>query len=124
MLACFNTNLRELNYMAIVTCPMCSSKMSDKAPSCPSCGATSDMDDEQRHRVASRISQKKLQQISTHNMIAVIIALAGFYVMYFQSPDPESWQLKCSQGAVAIGFLWYIVNRIRHFMIKSALKKS
>lgn len=103
---------------------MCSSKMSDKAPSCPSCGATADMDEEQRHRVASKISQRKLAQISTHNMIAVIIAFAGFYVMYFQAPDPDSIQLKLSQGAVAIGFLWYIVNRIRHFMIKSALKNS
>lgn len=81
------------------------------------------MDDDQRHRVATKIGQKKIQQISTHNMIAVIIALAGFYVMYFQSPDPQGWQFKVSQGAVAIGFIWYIVNRIRHFMIKSSLKK-
>lgn len=82
------------------------------------------MDDEQRQRVAAKIGQQKIQQISTHNMIAVIIALAGFYVMYFQSPDPDSWQLKSSQVAIAIGFLWYIVNRIRHFMIKSTLKNS
>ena len=110
--------------MAIITCPMCGSKMSDKAPSCPSCGASADMDEDQRHKVANRIAQQKLQQISTHNMIAVIVALAGFYVMYFQSPDPNGWQFKLSTGALIAGFLWYIVNRVRHFMIKSALKKS
>lgn len=103
---------------------MCNTKMSDKAPSCPNCGASADMDAEERKRIASNLNNKKLQQISVQNMIAVVIAMTGFYVMHFQSPEPESLQLKLSQGALALGFLWYIVNRVRHFLIKSAMKNS
>jgi hypothetical protein len=109
--------------MAIITCPLCSKKISDKALECPHCGASMDMDVEERERISSRLNSKKIQQISMQNMFAVVLFMAGFYIMYFQSPAEDSMQLKLSQAAVALGFLWYVVNRIRHFLIKTAMKK-
>lgn len=110
--------------MAIVNCPICRRKISDKGKECPSCGSTTDMDADQRRQIAHGLHRKKLQNIATQNMLAVIIAMAGFYMMYFQAPDENSWQLKLSQLALAIGFAWYIVNRVRYFLIKSLMRNS
>lgn len=97
--------------------------MSSKARNCPSCGAGADMDDDERERLVRNSNYKKLQQISLHNMVAVVIAMAAFYMMYFQFPDRETMQFKLSLGALVIGFTWYVINRVRHFLIKSAMKK-
>lgn len=109
--------------MAVISCPQCSKSISDKVKQCPHCQVDMDMDIEERERMAAKLINKKIQQISTHNMFAVLLFMAGFYVMYFQDPAKDSVQLIGSQAAVAIGFVWYVVNRIRHFLIKNAQKR-
>lgn len=104
--------------MAIITCPQCNNKISDKAKTCPHCGVDMDMDDEKRDLLASRKRAEKLKSLSTQSMLALVLALAGFYIMYFQTPEQDSTQMLLSQVAFGAGFLWYLVNRIRTFMLK------
>lgn len=110
--------------MAIIACPQCNKKISDKYKECPHCSVGTDTDVESRDRMATNQRNRKISQISMQNMVAVIVFMAGFYIMYFKSPAEGSVQLLASQAAVGIGFIWYVVNRIRHFLIKSAAKKK
>lgn len=104
--------------MSIVNCPQCNKKISDKAKSCPHCQVDTDMDEEKRERLAAVNRAQTIKSLSTQSMMALILALAGFYVMYFQNPEPESIQLLLSQVAFGAGFIWYVGVRIRHFMLK------
>jgi uncharacterized membrane protein YvbJ len=106
--------------MSVISCPHCNKRISDKVEQCPHCNIGMDMDADQIQRMATSERVKKMQKINVQSMIAVIVAMVGFYVMYFKSPEPGSPQLLISQSVLALGFLWYIVNRIRLFMIKNA----
>ena len=110
--------------MAIINCPACRAKISSKLASCPHCGHGARLDEEAKQRLEKHRLQRKLQQISMQNMLAVIVAMAGFYVFHFQQPAADSLQAKLSLAAIAIGFIGYIINRVRHFLIKSAIKNS
>ena len=110
--------------MAIVTCPACRAKMSTKASHCPHCGYGAAKDKATEAKIQRQRLQQKIQRISMQNMMAVLVAMAGFYVFHFQQPAPDSVQAKLSLAAIAIGFCWYIINRVRHFLIKSAINKS
>lgn len=108
--------------MAVISCPVCSKKISDKATECPHCDTVMDMDIEERERLARKQIAKKTQKLSTQSLFAMVFFLGGFWFMYFQAPEPDSPQMMISQGVVAIGFVWYIVNRIRLLLLKHAAK--
>ncbi|AWL12151.1 hypothetical protein HMF8227_01678 [Saliniradius amylolyticus] len=107
--------------MALMNCPSCSKKVSDKAEACQHCGfaigsATSD----DLHRKASLRRYKQQQSIQTQSMLAMLLFIGGFGFMYWGGATPEDMQYKASVGALVIGFIWYIVNRIRLIFVKKA----
>ncbi|MFT5164542.1 MAG: hypothetical protein ACI9FJ_003144 [Alteromonadaceae bacterium] len=108
--------------MAVISCPLCAKKISDKAQQCPHCEADLNMDSEARDKLARREVARKTQKISTQSLLAMMLLLAGFWFMYFQTPEADSVQMMLSQGTVAIGFCWYIVNRIRLILLKRLSK--
>jgi cation transport ATPase len=108
--------------MSVITCAQCNKKISSKFKECPHCDASMDVDDDGQQSVASSNINQQLRQISNQNMIAIVLFMVGMYVMYYQTPGEDSLQLILSQVAVGIAFIWYIVNRIRHFIIKGAAK--
>ncbi len=109
--------------MAIITCPKCNNKISDKAKHCPHCAVDMDMDDEQRQVIAERKQAQKMKNLSTHSMMAMVLVLAGTFAMYFDTPEADSIRMRLGQIAFGVGTLWYLINRIRHFMLKSMSKK-
>ncbi|WP_337840102.1 zinc ribbon domain-containing protein [Rheinheimera sp.] len=105
--------------MAIIACPQCGKKISDKSQSCPHCqlsmtGMTADRIDE----LNSRKRIDRMQSYINQSMLALVIFLAGFCVLYFWQSEPDSWQLQASQAAIAVGFLWYIAARAMIIYLK------
>ena len=104
--------------MALVNCPSCNKKMSSKAKECSHCGygveGVSHEDLARKKRLKHFL---KMQKVQTQSFFALLVFVAGFYMMFFKSTPTEN-ELLAGQGAVAIGFLWYIINRVRIVLLK------
>lgn len=103
--------------MAIVTCPQCSNKMSDKAATCHQCGFVVDgLDAKTLERKRKRQRADKIQKLTTQSMLAMLLFVVGiaglFYYRDETSPDP-GWQSQIAVVVIVIGFIWYIINRVR-----------
>ncbi|RUO34935.1 zinc ribbon domain-containing protein [Aliidiomarina soli] len=103
--------------MAIVNCPECNKKMSDKAAVCEHCGFVVDgLDANTLERKRRRARADYINKLTAQSMLAMLVFVVGigglFYFRDDTSPDP-TWQSQISIGLMAIGFIWYIVNRVR-----------
>ncbi|MEE2000702.1 zinc-ribbon domain-containing protein [Alkalimonas sp. MEB108] len=107
--------------MAIISCPACGHKVSDKAPECPKCGAAIAGLDKDKLAAMERDRRLNLSQsLMTQSMIAMVLFLAGFF-FYWQLP-PFGWQYYAAIAAIGVGFIWYLVNRVRILMLKRKSK--
>lgn len=93
--------------------------MSDKAAQCGKCN--SDVAGLTPEKIASIAHNKmldKTQSLFNHSMLALLLFLAGFGLLYWWDPAPGSTQQVVAGGAIGIGFCWYIVTRIRIMLLK------
>ncbi len=105
--------------MAIISCPRCAKKISDKSQSCQHCQLDlSGMSDERKHHLAIEARDKKLQSCLNQSMLALILFLAGFCFLYFWALEPDGYEAIVSKGMIALGFLWYIYARARLIYLK------
>ncbi|WP_105199781.1 MULTISPECIES: hypothetical protein [unclassified Pseudoalteromonas] len=105
--------------MAIISCPQCQKSISDKHQACPHCNAVfGEMDAETKNRMAARSKTQKQQSLMNQSFIALILFLGGFFVLYWHHPVPGSWQQTTCYVAIAIGVVWYLVNRVRLVLLK------
>lgn len=105
--------------MALTDCPSCSKKISDKAQSCQHCdfalGTASPEDIARKNNLKRHL---KNQAIQTQSMIAMLLFVGGFGFMYWGGVTTDSVQYKLAIGVAIIGFVWYIVNRVRLVFLK------
>ncbi|WP_371189510.1 hypothetical protein [Thalassotalea maritima] len=105
--------------MALINCPSCGQRISSKAAVCQGCNTVlTDMSDEQRQSMSQMAKIKKQEQLNTQSMLAMLLFCAGVGFMYWGQPQPESLQYIAAAGATGVGFIWYIVNRVRILMFK------
>lgn len=107
--------------MALIDCPSCNKKISDKAKQCPHCGfvlGEASAEDIQRKRGLARYQKK--QRIQNQSLMAMLLFITGFGFMYWGGTQPGDLQHNLALGACVIGFVWYIVNRVRLAMVKRA----
>ncbi len=105
--------------MALTTCPSCNKKTSDKADACPHCGfAIGSASTEDIERKQSLVKFQKLQSIQNQSLIAMLIFVAGFGFMYWGGAQPGDMQHNLAILASIIGFVWYVINRVRILIIK------
>ncbi|MFC6439855.1 hypothetical protein [Bowmanella sp. JS7-9] len=105
--------------MALVDCPACSKKISDKARTCQHCGfAIGDADADDILRKAKYQKFKKKQSLMNQSMLAMLMFIAGFAVIFWGEPEMNSLQQYIGIGCCVIGFCWYILNRLRLILLK------
>ncbi len=105
--------------MALMNCPSCNKKTSDKAETCPHCGfgiGKASTEDIERKKSLKRF--EKLHSIQNQSLIAMLIFVAGFGFMYWGGAQPGDLQHNLAMLSCVIGFVWYIVNRVRIVLIK------
>lgn len=105
--------------MALIDCPSCRQKISSKAPVCSHCQfdlKQSSPDDVIRKEKLNKF--RKQNGIQTQSMFAMMLFIGGFAVMYMGGTQPQDTRYKIAVAALVIGFIWYIVGRIRLFLFK------
>jgi hypothetical protein len=107
--------------MALVDCPSCNKKISDKSLACPNCGfCIGEATSEDISRKRNLQKHSKTQKIQTQSMIAMLMFVTGFGFMYWGGAQPGDIQHNIAIGATLIGFVWYIVNRVRLIFVKKS----
>lgn len=105
--------------MALIDCPACGNKISDKSKVCSHCGfAFGDASAEDIQRKQNLKKFQKLQAIQTQSMLAMLLFVAGFGFMYWGGVSPGDAQHTAAIGCSIVGFCWYIVNRVRLVWVK------
>ncbi|WP_289028522.1 hypothetical protein [uncultured Paraglaciecola sp.] len=105
--------------MALIDCPSCGKRISDKAQSCQHCNFTlGEATSEDIARKQNLNKYLKGQRIQTQSMVAMLLFVAGFGFMYWGGAIPGELQHTIAIGATIIGFVWYIVNRVRLVFLK------
>ncbi|NVK25475.1 MAG: hypothetical protein HWE10_11150 [Gammaproteobacteria bacterium] len=104
--------------MAIVNCPQCAKKISDKQKVCPHCDLDMSELSEEKMQSLGRIKKiKSDQSMMTQQAVAMLMFLGGVLALY-NSDAPQSPQHTAAQACMIIGFLWYIINRFRMIIAK------
>lgn len=107
--------------MALTDCPACNKKISDKAKECQHCGfAFGNASSEDILRKKNLQKFQKVQGVQNQSMLAMLLFIAGFGFMYWGGVQPGDVQHTMAMGCSVIGFIWYIVNRVRLIFLKRA----
>jgi hypothetical protein len=107
--------------MALIDCPSCGKKISDKAQSCQHCEFTiSQASPEDLARKNSLKKYLQRQGIQNQSMLAMLLFVGGFGFMYWGGVTQEDLQFKLAFAVAVIGFVWYIVNRVRLVFLKKS----
>ena len=105
--------------MAIISCPFCGHKISDKSASCNKCnGDIAGLTPEKRESLERNKALDQAQSLVNHSMFALLLFLAGFGLMYWWDPDAGSTQQYIAGSAIGLGFCWYIVSRARIMFLR------
>lgn len=109
--------------MALIDCPSCGKKMSDKAKSCTHCDfAYQDASIEDIERKHSMQRFKKMHSIQNQSMLAMLLFIGGFGFMYWGGASPGDLQHNLAVLGCVCGFLWYGINRVRIVLLKRSAK--
>lgn len=109
--------------MAIISCPYCDKRVSNKAEVCTHCGGTiAGQTEESLENQQAIFKIKRQQRLMAQSFIALLLFLAGFLSLYLVDTETYPWARKVSSGAIALGFIWYIV--VRGYMLVTKKKKK
>lgn len=109
--------------MAVISCPNCKKKISDKAKTCSHCSLDLvDLDADKLRSINHQNTIKKSQAIMTHSFIAMLLFCGGFLFLYWSNAQAGTWQYVSAISATIIGFVLYIVTRIRLIILKKSSK--
>lgn len=105
--------------MAIVSCPFCGKKVSNKSQSCQYCGNTlGEVSPEAAEKAHREIRYKQARSINNHAMLSVVLFLASFLYYYFWQPEHGSWQLDVNYLVMGCAGLGYVISKARMVMFK------
>ena len=109
--------------MAVINCPNCKKKVSDKAKQCSHCQIDLQNIDEEKlssMKTVNLINQS--QKLMTQSFIAMLLFCGGFLFFYWQNVQPGTWQYTASIASIVVGFVLYIVTRVRLILLKRSTK--
>ncbi|NQY33382.1 MAG: hypothetical protein HRT37_00145 [Alteromonadaceae bacterium] len=107
--------------MAVINCPGCREKISDKSKLCSFCHidlTELDVDKMQSLRTVNLI--KKSQSLMTQSFIAMLLFCGGFLIMFWESVQIGTWQHTAAMGSIGIGFVMYLITRVRLLLLKKS----
>jgi hypothetical protein len=105
--------------MAVINCPNCKKKISDKAKTCEHCQLDLTVLDADKIASLKRVSVvAKSQKLMNHSFIAMLLFCGGFLFLYSQDAQPGTWQYVVSIASAILGFILYLITRVRLILIK------
>lgn len=105
--------------MAIIDCPSCHKKVSDKAKICTHCQFDIQNNDPDKAMQLKKMSKiQKSQSLMNYSFIAMLLFCGGILTLFWHGENPKSFEYIASVTATIIGFVLYIVTRVRIFLLK------
>ena len=111
--------------MAIINCPSCNSKISDKAKNCSQCNydfvnkASSDGLTEDQIASKRKLAHiKKKYSLQMQAMTGIILVLLGASLWYYGGRKFDSVSDWLKLGMLGCGAIWYLVTRVRLIIFK------
>jgi len=105
--------------MAVINCPNCKKKISDKVKLCEHCKIDLTGLDADKIASVKRVSAvEKSQQLMNHSFIAMLLFCGGFLFLYSQDAQPGTWQYVVAITSAVLGFILYIITRVRLVLTK------
>jgi hypothetical protein len=99
--------------MALITCPDCSREVSDRAPTCPGCGApiatSRDVDSVGTPLTTTQLTSKHLK---AHALFGILLILVGLGFAWVAPPDTHPAWVIVTGLLIPIGFIWWLTARI------------
>lgn len=109
--------------MAVINCPSCKKKISDKAKACSYCQVELTDLNEEKLLAMNKVSMiEKSQTLMTHSFIAMLLFCGGFLFLYWNNAQPDSWQYTLALTSTGLGFVLYLVTRVRLIFLKKSQK--
>ncbi|NQY89428.1 MAG: zinc ribbon domain-containing protein [Colwellia sp.] len=105
--------------MAVTNCPSCKKKISDKAKECSHCGLSLhalDSDKIANLNHVNRINQA--QRLMSYSFVAMLLFCGGFLFMFWDNVEQGTWQHNLAMASTVIGFILYIIIRVRLLFFK------
>lgn len=105
--------------MAVINCPNCKKKISDKAKTCSHCSVEiADINQEKLAFIRQTNAIKQQQSLMTHSFIAMLLFCGGFLFFYLQDAQSGTIEYIASIVSAVLGFILYIVTRVRLLILK------
>lgn len=105
--------------MAVINCPSCKKKISDKAKTCSHCGMQiAGVDQDKLALIKQTNAIKKQQSLMTHSFIAMLLFCGGFLFFYLKDAQPGTIEYIASITSTILGFFLYLVTRVRLLLSK------
>jgi hypothetical protein len=98
--------------MAVINCPGCKKKISDKAKACNHCNLDLSGFDSDQLASLNRVHViNKTQRLMNFSFIAMLFFCGGFLFMFRDNIAPGSWQHNLAMASAILGFVMYIIIR-------------
>ncbi|GAA6173394.1 zinc ribbon domain-containing protein [Colwellia sp. KU-HH00111] len=105
--------------MAVINCPSCKKKISDKANACSHCGLSLQALDTDKIANLAKVNRiNQAQRLMNYSFIAMLLFCGGFLFMFWDNVEQGTWQYLLAMTSTIIGFILYIVIRIRLLFFK------
>jgi len=105
--------------MAVINCPGCKKKISDKASACSHCKLDLTELDTDKINSLNRINRiEQAQRLMNYSFIAMLLFCGGFLFMFWDNVEQGTWQHTAAMTSTIIGFILYIIIRIKLLFIK------
>jgi len=99
--------------MAVINCPSCKKKISDKAKTCSHCNTSlTELNTEQLESLAKVNRIKQAQRLMNYSFIAMFLFCGGFLFMFWDNVTPGTWQHNLAMASTLIGFILYMIIRV------------
>lgn len=113
--------------MAIINCPSCNKKTSDKAKVCSNCrfdfvnkSSASGMSEERLAAEKKMVYIKKKYSLQMQAMGGIIFFLLGAVLWYFSGRGFESLSDMSKLLLSAVGAMWYLLTRVRLIIFRKS----
>ena len=102
--------------MALINCPECSKEISNAAPACPNCGtpiaSASEASAAGAQLTTTQLTSKKLKMHTAISVLAVIVG-AVWIMVQMDAVERGSEPSAIPILLLLLGFVWFIITRIR-----------
>lgn len=105
--------------MAVINCPSCKNKISDKAKECSHCGLSLQALDTDKIANLNRVNRiNQAQRLMNYSFIALLLFCGGFLFMFWDNVEQGTWQHTMAMFSTIIGFIMYLIIRVRLLLFK------